>query len=245
MSKALLNRLRQDEDGIRGLLFDKDGTLIRLDDLWIEPTINFIEELFAKDGNDTDPDQVKKVIEALGIVDGKLIANSLVSAGTIKSQAEFLSDYVSKSAEEIADEMSDYFTDYLEANPEKIVPVCDLPELFQELKMVGYVIGLVTSDSRKPTEKALEILGITRFFDFIATADDYREKPDPEALIAFAQEGSLSLSEILYVGDSFVDMEFGSYSGGAVGVLTGNTTRQELKGKASYIIDSIDLFFEI
>lgn len=243
MEELLRKRLAEKENPIKGLLFDKDGTLIYLDDLWIKPTVDFIEIILKQDPKNFTQEEIDQILGEMGIVNGQLLANSMVASGTIDSQADFLSQYVNQSAESIGQEMTDYFTDYLKDNPDKLVPVCDLPKLFKELKGQGYAVGLATSDSRKPTDMALELLGIADLLDFVATPDEYEEKPHPQALENFASQAQLKMEEILYIGDSFIDMQFGKHGAGSVGVLTGNTSAQELDGKADYIVDSVAVFF--
>lgn len=244
MEELLRTRLADEDKPIKGLLFDKDGTLIYLDDLWIQPTADFIEILLKRDPKDFKQEEINQVLSEIGIVDGQLLANSMAASGTIQSQADFLSQYIHQSAESICLEMTDYFTNYLKDNPDKLVPVCDLQNLFKELKEKGYAVGLATSDSRKPTDMALELLGIAELLDFVATPDEYEEKPHPQALQQFANQAQLKMEEILYIGDSFIDMQFGKHGAGSVGVLTGNTSAQELEGRADFIVDSVAIFFD-
>ncbi|MBK0347722.1 HAD family hydrolase [Aerococcaceae bacterium zg-ZJ1578] len=226
--------------GIKGILFDKDGTLIYLDDLWVEPTIQFMENFISQHTTMTEEKKAAFYVE-IGIENHRLVANGIVAAGTIREQAEALAKHCHLPINQIETEMTQYFTDYLSHYPEKLIPVTDLVALLSNLKEQGYELGVVTADSRQPTIMALEILGIANYFSFVVAADDdYALKPNPEALHAFAQLIQVEPEEILYIGDSIKDMQFGKHGYGAIGVLTGNTSKETLLAHTDYVIESIE-----
>ncbi|MBS4455428.1 HAD family hydrolase [Tuanshanicoccus lijuaniae] len=225
---------------IEGILFDKDGTLIRLDDLWVEPTLQFMEMFIAKHTAMT-ADEKEQFYHMIGIENQQLVANGMVAAGTIREQATALARHCTVPVDQVEAAMTQYFTDYLHTHPEKLIPVTDLTALFTQLKAKGYGLGLVTADSHQPTMVALELLGIADYFSFIAAADDkYALKPHPEALHAFAQSIGAKATEVVYVGDSIKDMQFGQHGYGAIGVLSGNTAKETLLAHTDCVIDSIE-----
>lgn len=82
----------------------------------------------------------------------------------------------------------------------------------------GTRLAIVTSKSRKGTDRALESCGFpAEWFSAVVTADDVeRPKPDPEPVRRALSATSASEGEALFVGDSVHDMR----SGRAAGVRT-------------------------
>lgn len=221
---------------IKAILFDKDGTLIRLDDLWVEPTVDFL----MSQCHSLNHDEKKQLLENVGIVEGAIVPNSIVASGTVEELAQALSQVTNQAVEGLIQEMNQYFTEYLRANPRALKPIGNLVSMFNQLKARGLLVGVVTSDSRLPTLAALEILGIDGMLDFVATADDFAWKPAPDSLYHFAKMYQVNPKEVIYVGDSLVDMLYGKYAGATIAVLTGNTQRELLEKDATVVIDSIE-----
>ena len=224
---------------LKAVLFDKDGTLIYLDDLWAQPTIDFIELQLNKATQLADDFNRENYYREIGIDNGKIIGNSLVAASTMDELAISISHITGVDAHEIKAEMLEFFTNFLETHPEKLIPVCDLKELFSRLKRRGLIIGIVTSDAYLTTMKALEILNIIDPLDFIATADDFAWKPNTQSLDHFAKKFELAFNQIVYVGDSVHDMQYAKNTRAAIGVLSGSTPKEMLLKETPYVIDSI------
>lgn len=225
---------------IQAVLFDKDGTLTKVDDLWVEPTVQIIEELFSKYSSiDLTSSQYQEKLTHLGIVDGKVVANSIISSGSVMDLAVELTPDVSLSTIEIYYILNEFFVQYLKEHPEKIVPVCDLLSLFEDLKKRRLEIGIVTSDSIQTTMIVLHHLKILPYLSFIATPELFDHKPKKESLKYFSQHWKIPLDKMIYVGDSLVDMEYGKHSLASVGVLTGSTTATQFEPVADAVISNV------
>lgn len=225
---------------IRAILFDKDGTLTELGDLWVKPTVDFIEQCLKNNANQLTTEQKEMFYQSIGIVDEQIVPNSIVASATVEELAEKVSEVTELDVKKLTQQMNVYFTEYLAQHPWVIKPLTNVIELFNELKSRQLLIGVVTSDSRLPTLKVLEILEIESMVDFIATADDFPWKPDLTSLYAFCEEFDIAPDEVMYIGDSLVDMEYASYAGQAIAVLSGNTPKDLLIERADHLIDSID-----
>lgn len=81
-----------------------------------------------------------------------------------------------------------------------------VPEVLAQLSE-RYPLALVTNKPRQFTEPLLEHLRIGRFFKAIWCADDVaKAKPDPQMLLALAEQQQLQVTDILLVGDSENDI---------------------------------------
>ena len=117
-----------------------------------------------------------------------------------------------------------------ELSPEELVPPSPgLPELLRELKAQGLKLGVL---SNKPDNMTRYIAGEL----YGAVLDGVHgqragvpKKPDPTAVLALAGELGVEPGEVLYVGDSGVDMDTGRNAGmDPCGVLWGFRDREEL-----------------
>jgi len=81
-----------------------------------------------------------------------------------------------------------------------------VPEVLEHLSTL-YPLALVTNKPRQFTEPLLQHLDIRRFFKAVWCADDVdKAKPDPQMLLALAEQQQLQAADILLVGDSENDI---------------------------------------
>lgn len=117
-----------------------------------------------------------------------------------------------------------------ESEPMKLVtPYPGLPEMLKGLKDRGFLLGVLSNKPDNMTQYIVREL----YGGLIDEARGQREgvpkKPDPTAVLDIAKGFCLSPMEILYVGDSGVDMETGKNAGmNPCGVLWGFRDRNEL-----------------
>lgn len=102
-------------------------------------------------------------------------------------------------------------------------------EILTKLKKDGLQIGIVTTKFHYRIEQILEKFHAVDLIDFIIGAEDVRKaKPSPEGLLHMVKRMGLNPEDILYVGDSVVDVKTAERAGIAfAGVLTGTTTRRD------------------
>lgn len=226
---------------IKGVIFDKDGTLLKFTDIWRLS----LENLFAYYGLD-EADKLE-IREAVGVnEDHSIRENSILASGTIADLAEVFSKYIEKSKETLDEEISEFFLAYLAKHPELIVGTCDVKKCFDELKKLDIKVAVITADSFKQAKLSFEILGVYDEIDFLAAADFYPNKPDPSSLDAFCKNFNLNRKEVAVVGDSLIDLELGKLAGLAVGVTCGVGTKEMLMKDADLVLDTpLDLISEL
>lgn len=207
---------------IKAILFDKDGTLLKFSDIWVDSIVKFLNE------KNLSEDKKKKLFKKIGVkANNEVEENSILSSETVKDLALIFSEFLDGEIDEIYREIDDFLLEFLKENKEEIVETCDLKNLFSDLKNRGIIIGLFTSDNFRNAKFSMEYLNLDNFIDFYAAADLYEKKPNTESLEIFKEKYSLKDEEIIIVGDSKVDMIFGKDTI-KIGVLCGTGSREML-----------------
>nr|WP_299557635.1 HAD family hydrolase [uncultured Sulfitobacter sp.] len=218
---------------IKGLCFDKDGTLFDFAATWEVWAATFIARVAQ--GDSAEPEQIAAAI-GFDLARQRFSRDSIVIAGTAQEVARalfpVLSDLSSAQVLDMIDE---------EATRAPQVPAVPLVPLLSDLRDRGLRLGVATNDSAGPTRAHLASAGITRFFDFIAGYDSgYGGKPAPGQLLAFAQAIGAAPSQVVMVGDSTHDLNAGRAAGmRTVAVLTGAATAEELSPLANTVLADI------
>ena len=84
----------------------------------------------------------------------------------------------------------------------------------EALRERGVPLAIVTSRYRESTLRAMDICGITRFFDLIVTPEDVQNpKPHPEPVLFALEQLGIPAKEALFVGDSPHDVASGRAAG--------------------------------
>lgn len=223
---------------IRGLLFDKDGTLFDFHATWSEVVARTIAALAPSS------EAYREMAEEAGFdpVSGRFRAGSAIVAGAAAEVAILWSrHFPGRSAREIETLLNRAAAEV--TGPETLVPATpDLPGLLATLSARGYALGVATHDSERGARHQLAAVGIAEAFSFIAGYDSgHGLKPGPGMLHAFAAATELAPQEIAMIGDSRHDLEMVRAAGGgfALGVLTGPATAEELAPHADLVIADI------
>ena len=200
---------------IRGILFDKDDTLVRLEDFWREP-IRASAAFAVREALGREDKEVARLLEqAAGFEDGTLIPESPVVAGTnqdiLKAWDRILSSMGSGLAEP---EQVNRFLEQSCRDLGQVVPTEPLAPLLDELISQGIKLAVATSDNFEPALHCLKSLEISQYFCGIYSADRVpRPKPWPDIALAFCRDWDLNPEDVAMVGDSENDMQFAENSG--------------------------------
>jgi phosphoglycolate phosphatase len=222
--------------GIRGLLFDKDGTLLDYAASWTP--VNRRAALLAAQGDPTLADHFL-VLAGVEPVTGRAAADSVMSAGTAMDIARVWVDGgASFDSRSLAEALDDLFCNAVS----DMIPVTDLPALFGYFQARGFRLGIASSDSEAAVWATTKVFGIADRLDFVAGYDSgHGTKPDPAVLAAFCQVTGLSPAETAVIGDNSHDVGMGRAGGAGltIGVLTGTGTRESLSPLSDICLDSI------
>ena len=204
----------------KAILFDKDGTLIEYNTLWPDATREMIP-LFREKFAVKEDVSNEQLLERLGLSDQKVKDASAIASGTSEEIAHVLSQSLKDKNDDVLSFVRDYFYQYTIKHQTEIKAIGNVKHLFNSLKQLGYMLGIVTADDYDSTLFTLKHLDLEHFVDFIATGDRYEAKPAAEAINSFSASVNIPNDQILFIGDSVVDMQFAKHGRKGIAVLTG------------------------
>jgi len=219
--------------GIKGILFDKDGTLFDFAATWEAWAQAFLTRLSKGDiGRATE----------LGAMVGfdftlhRFWKDSIVIAGTPADVVAVLSPHVPELSPMA---LLDLLNEEAERAPQS--EVTPLMPFLEGLRARGLRLGVATNDTEAPALAHLDKSGVTHLFDFIAGFDSgHGGKPQPGQLIAFATSVGLDPSQIVMIGDSTHDLIAGKAAGMTrMAVLTGMASADDLTPHADVVLPDI------
>jgi phosphoglycolate phosphatase len=223
--------------GIKGILFDKDGTLIDFQATWFA-----IGDRMALQAAGGDRGKADALLAAAGYDFGahRFKSDSVFAAGTNADIVALWYPDIPADERLAVVKAFDIFT--AEQGAAQSVPLLGCVEAIARLHDAGFRLGLVTNDSTDGAEKTLLALRVAQMFDAAYGYDAVASpKPAPDAVYAFSDLTGLRPSEIAVVGDNRHDLEMARAAGAglAIGVLSGTGTRESLAPLADVIIDSV------
>lgn len=122
-----------------------------------------------------------------------------------------------------------YDTLYAQAPLHLVTPYPGIPETLDTLHAAGIPMGILSNKPDDMTRAMAAGLFPGRFCIVRGQQTGFPGKPSPAALYELLQALSLSPQEVLYCGDSDVDMQLGTNAGcDTCGVLWGFRSREEL-----------------
>ena len=224
---------------IKGILFDKDGTLLDFNRTWLGPYRRAVEYLQGRFGKIADADML---LARGGFIaeDQTWRADSPLASGSNQEIIEFWKSIIGPTFTD-ADRRA--LVSFFTLPPGGYAPVVDdLKSLFAELRQPDLQFGLATMDDEANAHDMLQGLGVEALFDFVCGADSgYGVKPQAGMALAFCRACGLRSDQIIMVGDSPKDLNMGRNAGVAlnVGVLTGAHSEADLAPWADLVLDSI------
>lgn len=197
----------------RGVLFDKDGTLIDFERTWFPVVAELMQDLRGRYGA---PERALRAIaRASGVTDSGFERESLVQSATTETLAVLWSALLRGYGLTVdAAEIGRLFTATAVRLARNVSLVPGTKNLLERLKNRGYRLGIATADTRESTEAGLRSVGILEYFEFIsADGDGFPAKPEPAAALAFGARFGISPRDLVVVGDSRGDMSFAQKAG--------------------------------
>lgn len=217
---------------IRGIVFDKDGTLFDFRASWGQ-WVDRLLRILAGDGADYGA-----MARALGYLPETkdFRPESPVIAATAHDIAARLAPHAGgRDAGTLLQTINT-----LAAEVEMVEAVPLVP-LFRELRGRGLRLGLATNDAEAAARAHLAAHGLSELFDFIAGYDSgFGAKPAPGMCLAFAEQLALAPADTLMVGDSLHDLDAGRAAGmRTAAVLTGIAVHDDLVAHADVVLPDI------
>ncbi len=229
---------------IKGIVFDKDGTLLDYEAFWVPVAKTAITELLDKNGYSSD--FLPILMEGIGTYDG---ISGVLCYGTYGDIASALNSTLESLGVSHKFDMQDVavaFDNNLHNG--SIIPTCkNIIPLFKKLKSMGIKTAVITNDNYIVTKKCLKALKIEQFFDATFADDGINpHKTNPYYMKLFCDLFKLTPDEVIMVGDTLTDMEFAQNSGTKVmGVAKKESDKKLLLQYTDCIFDDISYVLEL
>jgi len=225
----------------KGIIFDKDGTLIDFSPTWL-PVYRYA----ALELTNNDVQLAQQLLSCHGYdqATNRFIGGSLLAAGTNHDIAKAWAGHLPEvnddtKLESLSVRLNQIFQ---QQGAQHSTPVRGLQTTLRTLNRAGLKLGVATSDSYQGIFNTLESFDVISEFEFLCGYDSgHGVKPEPGMVLAFCEAMTLTPAEVIVVGDNRHDMEMGknAQAGLCVGVLTGASKRDELEGLADVVFEDI------
>ncbi len=218
---------------IKGLIFDKDGTLFDFNATW-----GAWAGLMIQQETQGDPERISALANVMGydMDTRQFLPGSVVIASTVEETASAMSTV-------LPGETHDTLIPRMNAAAGAVEQVQAVPLIpyFDGLKSRNLKLGIATNDAEEPALMNLTSAGVRDHFDFVAGYDSgYGSKPGPGQLLAFCAQTGLNPRHCAMIGDSTHDLEAGHAAGMiTIGVLTGPAIADELTPYADVVLPDI------
>ena len=225
---------------LRGILFDKDGTLIDFRATWIPAYHGVADELAGRLGGGAALTSVLLARLGYDAAADSFADDSPLLWATNASIAETWAATPEVAARlDVHEVVLRHFSDLDRYPPQ---PVGDLPALLGRLRGRGLVLGMATMDDTAIAHDTAARLGIADQFAFITGADaGHGEKPGPGMALAFCAACGLLPAEVIVVGDTPADLLMARNAGcaRAIAVRTGAAPLHQVLPLADHVLDSV------
>ena len=218
---------------IRGVIFDKDGTLFDFQSTWGIWTAQVLARIAG-----SDEALLQQLAEALGYdtQTRRVQPGSVIVAATPMDIAAVVKDCIpALSQTQICDWLNE------EAKTAPQVLVTDLHRLTAELRRINLGLCVMTNDAETPARAHLASVQASDLFDFVIGSDSgFGAKPQAAPLLALADKMEIPAAACVMVGDSSHDLRAGRAAGmRAVAVLTGLAEADELAPLADAVLPDV------
>ena len=222
----------------RGIVFDKDGTLIDFQRSWVP-----VFRLAALDFAAGDPAVAADLLRLGGYDAGRqrVVGGSLMAVADNRVIAAAWAERLG-AGDDDGRHAARLERILCREGARHAVAVERLAATLSRLHRDGLRLGIATSDSLRGIRDTLAPFDVLRHFEFLAGYDSgHGLKPGGGMVRAFCAEFDLDAGAVVVVGDNRHDIEMGRDAGAGlcVGVLTGTGTRAELGDCADVVIDGI------
>ena len=220
---------------IKGIVFDKDGTLLDFHGTWV-PRMRAILMQLCSD----DLAFAMQLAVSVGFDEHqqRVRSGSILAAGNNREIAQAWATPLARSVDELEAILNREFASDAAGHS---VAVDQLTESMQCLNDMGFLLGVATMDSEAGIAATLAPFACLDLFAFKAGYDSgHGSKPGPGMVQAFCQAMDLAPGQVMVVGDNTHDLHMGLSAGAGVvvGVLTGTSVASELH-EADYVLDSV------
>jgi phosphoglycolate phosphatase len=221
---------------LKGILFDKDGTLIDFDKTWGPAAFEVMREMAQ--GDERAFARLAEVNEFV-IDEKRFLRSSPLVAGSSASYGHLWAQALGReNSDALRHEMNTRFRMWGEKT---LAPIGEPLAVLQDLVDLGFKLGIATNDAEASALAQAERMGLMPHLAYVAGYDSgHGGKPEPGMVLAFARTIEAAPGEVALVGDSTHDLHAARAAGAvAIAVLTGPAPRHELEPHADFVVESI------
>ena len=216
---------------LRGMIFDKDGTLVDFHGTWDPATGAGLRAATA------DEATLQAAADAIGYD---------LATNTIRPDSIFIAetnDVIFAALEPHLD-IEEFGEACMHAAADTTVPADGLPELLTSLRIRGVGLAVATNDWEEIATDQLEILGWSDLFDVVMGSDSgHGAKPEPGMVLEAARRLGVEPAEAIMVGDTAHDLHAGRSAGMETVLVTGSgstaAVTPEVVGLADIVVTSL------
>ncbi|MEM9472424.1 MAG: HAD family hydrolase [Pseudomonadota bacterium] len=222
---------------IAGVLFDKDGVFVDFEKTWT-PALKAI----AADAAGGDRSLETRLLDVAGFDPhgDTFLPGSIWAAGHTDDLVKVWMPLLNgMSPATLVEKVN---THCLKAASHPVFPVEEGFRIFSGLKQLGLALGVATNDAAASARATVSAFGLADMFDLVLGYDSVASpKPAGDPLLAFAGHTGLEPHRVIMVGDNAHDMQCGRAGGAGlcIGVLSGNSSREQLMPLADHVIEDI------
>lgn len=244
---SIIQTMNWKVSGIRGVLFDKDGTLIDSHVYWgriINRRAKAIISLYA-----LDPTELTGLAFAMGYdsqagglrPEGPI---ALVSREEVIAVVEryLVERGITTSAKELSALFSREHEAFLPEVPEYLRLLPGVPSILYDLKQNGARIAVVTTDTISNTQTMLEHFQLSEYVDVVVGKESTSEpKITGAPAIEAVRQLKLAVEDVVSVGDAPMDLIMAEKSGlkAGIGVASGQLGLDVLGEYSPYLAHSL------
>jgi phosphoglycolate phosphatase len=227
-------------DGIDLIVFDKDGTLISFEAMWV----GWARELGGRLEAATRRPVAGDIFLTIGFdpSSNRVVPGGPLAIATNDAVRDLVRAVLRRWCPSVPAAERILADAWFEPDPvADAVPLADLPALFEGLRANARHIAIATTDDRRPTEATLAGLGVGGMVEALACGDDDGpNKPDPAVLRGLADAVGAHLDRTAMVGDTPADLRMARDAGArAIGVASGVARVEELAPFAEIVLGSV------
>ena len=227
-------------NGIDLVVFDKDGTLISFEAMWVD----WARDLGIRLEMATRRPVAGDIYTTIGFdpVANRIQPGGPLAVATMGGIEELVGAVLRRWCPSVSAARRILAEAWFEPDPVALaVPLADLVDVFGTLQAGGRRIALATTDDRRPTEATIDGLGLTGLIDTILCGDDDGPtKPEPAALMEIAARVGSAIGRTAMVGDTPADLEMARGAGArSIGVTSGVARDADLRPFADLVLGSV------
>lgn len=120
---------------------------------------------------------------------------------------------------------------YNEHNADLSRPYSGIENLLETLQKKGYMLAVASNKYHEATQKLIkQYFPRINFLAILGQRENIPAKPDPQVVYEIMEKAGVERNEVVYIGDSSVDMQTGANAGvTTIGVCWGFRPRTELE----------------